>query len=107
MYQRLLCFLSVAMLIVGGASGCDDRVATDGDADVDADIDADIDGDIEPDGDVAEAGPARSSGFAQTSGGGRATTPQHRIQLRIGAPQPVGTGTTSNRRLRLGPGSLR
>jgi hypothetical protein len=39
----------------------------------------------------------------QTAGGGSASSASYRVELRIGAPQPMGTASSAGFRVRLGP----
>jgi hypothetical protein len=57
-------------------------------------------------GDAPPAAPVPPSGAAQTAGGGVATSSGHRLQVRIGAPQPIGTATSANHRTTTGPGAI-
>ena len=50
--------------------------------------------------------PARRGGVMSTSGGGVIASTQHRMRVRIGAPQPMGTTSSSSHRITTGPGAL-
>jgi hypothetical protein len=71
---------------------------------IDAVIDASIDAAIDtPD---ASTTPKRRGGIVSTSGGGIASSPNHRLRIRIGAPQPIGRTASSGHNLVTGPGAL-
>jgi hypothetical protein len=74
----------------------DDTDAAIVDAAVDAAVDAPIDA----------PPPLPPGASASTSGGGVATSAGHRLQLRIGAPQPMGRAASTGHRLTTGPGAL-
>ena len=50
----------------------------------------------------AEVVTSPSSQF-QTAGGGRATSASYRLEIRLGAPQPMGAAASANYHARLGP----
>lgn len=41
-----------------------------------------------------------------TNGGGKATSPSHRLTVSVGAPQPMGKSTGPNSTLEVGPNSI-
>lgn len=82
-------------------------VPTDG-----ADADA---GDVEvgdaPDGgdaaDGADTGPeTKRTAITLTAGGGRASSPNYRLTLSVGTPQPMGSAAAGTRRVEVGPGAV-
>lgn len=48
----------------------------------------------------------RRGGIASTSGGGVTTSAQHRLRVRVGAPDPMGQTASAGHKLTTGPGSL-
>jgi len=57
------------------------------------------------DGGQQDAGgePARATTVVQTGGGAVIVTPDYRLSISVGAPQPMGDRATESHRLRLGP----
>jgi hypothetical protein len=106
----------IAGLLWGVLPSCDDTPA-DGDGDVDADGDSDGDGDTDADGDADSDGdadgdsdadvvvPTQPSSIVQTAGGGRTTSANYQIEVRMGAPQPAGSASSANFNARVGPAS--
>jgi hypothetical protein len=100
------------MLLWLGTAACDDTPA-DGDGDVDSDGDSDGDGDTDADGDADGDGdsdadvvvPTQPSSIVQTAGGGRTASANYQIEVRMGAPQPAGSVSSSNFNARVGPAS--
>jgi hypothetical protein len=78
-----------------GGDGGEDGGLPDGSI-VDAAVDAQVDSGF-------DAGPRIPTGVVQTSGGALITTPQYRLRISVGAPQPVGDVESSAHRLRVGP----
>lgn len=76
------------------------------DGGVDAGPDAGNDRDAGRDaGEEPDAGPGRSgsTSVVQTSGGAVIRTPEYRLRVSVGAPQPVGSSRTATHRVRVGP----
>ena len=91
--------LAVATATCGGGSEETDAAALDGPTiEIDAapiEIDA-----APPDAQVEITVP--STQF-QTAGGGRTTSASYELEVRIGAPQPMGVASSANYNVRLGP----
>lgn len=84
-------------------------VPADPDADVGADAVPAPDGpmsmiDADPGADATPTA-TRPSSFGQTAGGGAAASAGYRLELRIGAPQPMGAGQSAGYRASFGPGT--
>jgi hypothetical protein len=85
-----------------GGEGVDGDVHGDGDVHPDGDV-GDGDGDV---GDGADAPAAKHTVIAITAGGGAVTSTNYQLKISVGAPQPMGAGTSGTRDLRVGPGAV-
>jgi hypothetical protein len=93
----------------GVDSGMADAGILDG-GDVDASTDAgpidagpDAPFDAGLDAPLPDTGPRPPSTVVQTSGGAIISTPEYRLRISVGAPEPIGTAGDGTHRLRVGP----
>lgn len=59
----------------------------------------------EPDGTMPMPTPTLPASVAQTTGGGVASSESFRVELRIGAPQPMGSASSASYGVRMSTGS--
>lgn len=85
----------------GGGDGGTPDAGPGNDAGFDAGPDYDA-GPIDAGGFDAGAMVIPSTNFAQTSGGGNTSSTSYRMRVTIGAPQPMGTTSSTGNRARLG-----
>jgi hypothetical protein len=110
--------LVMALLAVGCASttaGLTDNGGDRGDVEA-GDEDAGEAGEVLDGEDVGDDGGEAADGLdvstgahtviSLTAGGGAVSSTNYQLKISIGAPQPMGTGTSGTRDLRVGPGAV-
>jgi hypothetical protein len=90
----------LALILLGACGNVSHPIDVDALTDVVATVDApQID---TPDGAIEK----RKGGVVATSGGGTTASSQHKLRVRIAAPQPMGRAASAGHNLITGPGAL-